>query len=230
MIATPALYLETGFVTDGAGRIVGTREPNRGPGPLFTLARGALGCAWRVRADVPADVARELCRLAGQEPPATELAAPPLHAERYAALLPGARADGGPAMSFPDPIDLDPGDVESIEDEQRLARHFRGWKPGELAAGCSPMFAILDGADPVSVCFCARRSDVAAEAGVETAAAFRGRGLAPRVTAAWARAIRDCGRLPLYSTSWTNTASLAVANKLGLIAYAASFSLLPAER
>jgi len=53
-------------------------------------------------------------------------------------------------------------------------------------------------------CFCARRSDAAAEAGLETAEAFRGRGFGPRVTAAWAWAIRATGRIPLYSTAWTN--------------------------
>jgi predicted GNAT family acetyltransferase len=67
---------------------------------------------------------------------------------------------------------------------------------------------------------------MAAEAGVETDAAFRGLGFAARVTAAWALAIRASGRIPLYSTSWSNTASLAVARKLGLTQYATDWSLL----
>ncbi|MGO9606910.1 MAG: GNAT family N-acetyltransferase [Candidatus Binataceae bacterium] len=84
----------------------------------------------------------------------------------------------------------------------------------------------MDGGYPVSVCFCANRnSDPAIEAGVETAAAFRGRGFAPRVTAAWACAIRASGRIPLYTTDWSNTASRAVARKLGLIQYASDWSL-----
>jgi hypothetical protein len=77
----------------------------------------------------------------------------------------------------------------------------------------------------VSVCFCARQSAAAAEAGLETAERFRGRGLGPRVTAAWALAIRASGRLPLYSTSWSNEASLAVARKLRLEACASDWSL-----
>src|SRR6185436_13781001 len=85
--------------------------------------------------------------------------------------------------------------------------------------------AVVEHGQAVSVCFCARRSDVAAEAGLETAAAFRGRGLAARVTAAWALAIRASGRLPIYSTSWSNHASLAVARKLGLAACASDWSL-----
>ena len=68
-------------------------------------------------------------------------------------------------------------------------------------------------------------SAAAAEAGVETAARFRGRGLAPQVTAAWALAIRASNRLPLYSTSWSNEPSLAVARKLGLKPCASDWSL-----
>jgi predicted GNAT family acetyltransferase len=91
---------------------------------------------------------------------------------------------------------------------------------GEIEAGRSPVLAVVEAGHAVSVCFCARRSDVAAEAGLQTAEAFRGRGFGTRVTAAWALAIRASGRIPLYSTSWTNGASLAVARKLGLVAYA----------
>ena len=87
------------------------------------------------------------------------------------------------------------------------------------------MLAIFENDDPVSICFCARRSDIAAEAGLETAESYRGRGYGPRVTAAWAAAVRNAGLTPLYSTSWMNHASLAVARKLSLVAYASSWSI-----
>jgi hypothetical protein len=45
------------------------------------------------------------------------------------------------------------------------------------------------------------------------------------VTAAWAQAVRKSGRIPLYSCSWSNAASLAVAAKLGLVPYASDFNL-----
>jgi predicted GNAT family acetyltransferase len=130
----------------------------------------------------------------------------------------------GPAFSFPAIVEL-PDDVVTIQDERLLDHNFRGWVPGEIAAGRSPVVALIEDGHPVSVCFSARSSEVAAEAGVETAEAFRGKGLAARVTTAWALAIRDSGRIPLYSTSWTNSASLAVARKLGLVAYASGWSL-----
>jgi predicted GNAT family acetyltransferase len=111
-----------------------------------------------------------------------------------------------------------------ISDETLLECHFTGWVAGEIAAGRSPVMAVSEGGRPVSICFCARRSAVAAEAGVETAPGFRGRGLAPRATSAWAAAIREMGLMPLYSTTWDNGSSLAVAGKLGLIVYATDWS------
>jgi len=56
---------------------------------------------------------------------------------------------------------------------------------------------------------------------VVTVEAFRGRGFASAVVAAWANAVRESDRVPLYSTSWENAASRAVATKLGLTLYGA---------
>ena len=69
----------------------------------------------------------------------------------------------------------------------------------------------------MSLGFSARLSERVAEAGVNTLEAYRGRGYAPTVVAAWAHAIRATGRIPLYSTSWDNHASRTVARKLGLV-------------
>jgi predicted GNAT family acetyltransferase len=113
-----------------------------------------------------------------------------------------------------------------VDDEQALAHNFRGWVPGEIAEGRAPVLAIVEDGHPASICFCARRSTHFAEAGLETAAPYRGRGLAQRVTTAWARACRAAGREPLYSTAWSNHASLAVARKLGLRQYASYWNAL----
>ena len=129
----------------------------------------------------------------------------------------------GPAFTFPDVI-AQPSGTVVIDDLESLEHHFSGWKASEMP-GASPIVAIVDEGRAVSVCFCARRSAAAAEAGLETASAFRGRGLGPRVTAAWALAIRASGRIPLYSTSWSNHASLTVARKLGLVAFASVWTL-----
>lgn len=224
-MATPDLGLRTAYIFDADGRITSTREPTPGRIPALSLIRGPASCAWALRTDVPEEIAAEVTVLARQEPPIADLRTPPLHADRFLELLRGRADPGGPCFEFPDAIGS-PLDVVQIDDERPLARHFKGWAPGEIAAGRAPCCAVIEKGDAVSVCFCARSAEAAAEAGVETAAPFRGRGLAPRVTAAWALAIRATGRVPLYSTAWTNDASLAVARKLALIPYASTWGVL----
>jgi hypothetical protein len=221
--ATPRLQLETLFVLNDRGRIVSTREPRPSLGPAFMLIRGMTQLAWAIRVDVVDEVADELNDLARQELASPEWRRPPVHARRYQALLDG-RVECGPAFEFPEPIDGLDG-VASINDEALLQRHFSGWVAGEIEAGASPMMAVIEDGHPVSVCFCARRSAVAAEAGLETATPFRGRGFAPRVTSAWANAVRASERTPLYSTSWANASSLAVARRLALKTYATDWSI-----
>jgi GNAT acetyltransferase len=205
-------------------RLSATPELNARPAPLFMLTRGTANVAWGVRNDVPAEIAGQLDRLAGDEPPVTDFHAPPLHADTYQSLV-GGQISSGPAFGFPDEI-AQPTDIALVDRLDLLERNFRGWLAEEIS-WCSPIVAVMDGGFPVSVCFCATKNSApAVEAGVETAAAFRGRGLAPRVTAAWACAIRSSGRVPLYSTSWTNAGSRAVARKLGLFQYACDWSLV----
>lgn len=234
-MSTPDLQLRTLFVLNDEGRIVSKREPGASRAPLFALIRSTTRCAWAVRSDIPQDLAGELDRLARAEPPALDLRQPPMYADRYVSLLGDRialaheggsepRPFDGPAFTFPDSL-AQPADVIAVTDERLLEHNFRGWVPGEIAAGRSPVLAVVKGGYPVSVCFCARRSDVAAEAGLETAEAYRGRGFGARVTAAWALAVRASGRIPLYSTWWSNDASLAVARKLNLVAYASDWTL-----
>ena len=87
------------------------------------------------------------------------------------------------------------------------------------------MAALVEDGAAVSLGFSARLTTRVAEAGVNTVEAYRGRGYAPTVVTAWAHAIRATGRIPLYSTSWDNRASRAVARKLGLVQYAADLSV-----
>ena len=219
---SPELQLDTLFVLSAEGRIVSTREPNPSPGPRFSLVRGVTRCAWAIHVDVAEEVAGQLGALAREEPPVVDFRDDPVHTNRYLALV-GGRADSGPAFTFPDLIS-EPDAIAVVEDVAQLEKHFRGWTAHELPER-APILAVVEGGHAVSVCFCARRSPVAAEAGVETAPRFRRRGLGARVTAAWAHAIRASGRVPIYSTSWRNESSLAVARKLGLEACASDWSL-----
>lgn len=236
-MSTPDLFLKTAFMLDEQSRITSTREPRAKKGPLFALIKGKASCAWAARVDLPYPLTRELDNLAREEPPVADFRDAPVHAKRYQALISRHIRNGhvfgkkvrrlhGPAFTFPDRL-AQPADVVIIDNERLLERYFSRWMPGEIAAGRFPVVAIVKGDYPISICFSARRCETAVEAGLETAKAFRGRGYGPRVTAAWALAIRAGGQIPLYSTAWNNYPSLAVAHKLGLVAYAGAWAILP---
>ncbi|EDZ53983.1 TPA: GNAT family N-acetyltransferase [Bacillus cereus] len=79
--------------------------------------------------------------------------------------------------------------------------------------------AIVKNEKVVSVCCSARSTPVAAEASVETLAEFQGNGYGTDGVTAWAISIQEEKSIPLYSTSWNNYVSQAVARKLKLINY-----------
>lgn len=191
----PRLQLETLFVLDARQRMICTREPQPSSGPAFIFIRGESACAWAVRANVAERVALEVNRLASQETPSANWDRPLLHAERYALLLAG-RIRSGPAFAFPEHLQ-DDGQAIVIDDAIELSHHFSGWVAGEIENGRAPILAMVQNGHPVSICFCARRAAEAAEAGVETAAAFRGQGYAPRAAIAWAKRVRAQGLTPV---------------------------------
>ena len=81
----------------------------------------------------------------------------------------------------------------------------------------APLVALVFDGQAVAICGSVRITPRAHEAGVETAAPFRGRGYARAVVAAWSAAVRALDVEPLYSTTWQNTASRALARSLGLV-------------
>jgi len=214
-------HLETLFILEGRC-IVSTREPNPGRGPEFVLIRRADSCAWALGSGMGAEQAREVGRLALDEQPTSDFRCPPKHIEEYLQIL-GGEFVSGPAFEFPERLPLFEEAV-LIEDVERLQGSFNGWTADDLPAS-SPIMAIVEDGAPICVCFSSRVSELVAEAGLETAPEFRGRGMAGLATAAWAAAIQASGRTPIYSTSWSNGPSLAVASKLGLVACASYWSL-----
>jgi hypothetical protein len=53
----------------------------------------------------------------------------------------------------------------------------------------------------------------------------RDRGFGALVVTAWRDAVEREGRQPLYSTTWDNGASWAIARRLGLVPYADTLAL-----
>ncbi|MCY3647005.1 MAG: GNAT family N-acetyltransferase [Chloroflexi bacterium] len=224
------LHLSALFVHDERGRIVTRNALDRGPAPRFFLGRTPDGNRWRFRDDLPDDFVSRLEALCREEPPATDLRAPPRHGERYRELLaadaPVAETWSGPAYRFP--AALPPTTPDVVRLTAGNAHLLRGGdlEPWLEDIGRSePLVAIVQEDRAVSVCGSVRITPEAHEAGVETSANARGRGFAVAVVAAWARAVRELGAEPLYSTSWDNATSQAVARKLGLIPYASDYWL-----
>jgi RimJ/RimL family protein N-acetyltransferase len=218
------LHVETLFTHDHDGRLLTVNEPAGAPAPRFFLARTLHGDVIRFRQDVDSALARELeatCR----EDQAPDITAPTASMQvKLEALLERAapihKRWSGPAYYFPDTFPDVPDAVRiSGDNAHLLEQHLSDWI--EDVARSQPLVATLESGHAVSVCCTVRRGSHAHEAGVETVPAFRGRGYAVKVTAGWAHEVRRAGLTPLYSTSWENAASRAVATKLGLKQYCA---------
>ena len=69
----------------------------------------------------------------------------------------------------------------------------------------------------VSEAWSAAENELAASVRVDTLRAFRGRGLAGNVVAAWVHQILESGRTPFYTHAIDNHASAALARKLGAV-------------
>ncbi len=226
-----AIRADTDFTYDARGRMLRSNEPceeARRPAPRLFLGRTMAGHVVRVGATAPDALARQLEAIIARQPPAGDLHAPPaalaMVREALARHAPITAEGGGPAYRFPASI-AQPGEVIQLTNANRaLVHETYPWLYDELADWQPCVAVVRDGA-AVSVCFSSRIGVGAAEAGVDTLSAFRGRGHAAAVTAAWSTAIRASGRIPLYSTAWENLASRGVARRVGLVMFGADTTL-----
>lgn len=228
------IHVSALYQHDDRNRLLAINEPGRPrpddpPPPRLYVGRTRDGLLWRVRHDLPTSLVAELERVLAEEPIAADLSRPP----RGLAALQSALARhgplmgiwSGPAWQFPDAIPAPGREVIAVtEADDDLVRsvfpvlaHDVPWR--------QPCLAIVADGRLASLCYSARNTLLAAEAGVDTLEEFRGRGYAPAVVAAWARAVRREGRIPLYSTSWDNLASRSVARQLGLVLCGADLSI-----
>ena len=221
------IQVSTLYRCDAFGRLMSLNEPSSSPAPRFFLGRTQSGNLLRLHQDLPHDLVKEIEKLVEREPLPYTLHDPPreqfaiVHAlRRHNAVITVHR---GPAYAFLGPIPEVTGVVLLGPAEATRLHPELATLAAELASR-QPCFAAMEDGVAVSVCYSARTGAHAAEAGVETAEAYRGRGLATRVTAAWAAAVRARGLL--YSTSWDNLASQAVARHLGLQPYAEDWHIV----
>jgi GNAT superfamily N-acetyltransferase len=219
------LQVDVLFAADARGRLLHRRGPGSDPPPRFFLGSTLHGHLWRFAAGLPEELVGELARLAAAERIPRSLEEPPERLEAFRTRLeahaPVERFYHGPAFRFPEPAPAPPADREIMAltpDRAGLLGADFGELRGTLAQR-QPCVAALEAGRAVAVCGVAVSSERAAEASVETLPGFRGRGFASGTVAAWARAVRAQGLLPLYSTEWRNRASRGVAARLGLIPY-----------
>jgi hypothetical protein len=216
------IQLEVLLARDAHGRLLATRDPAARPAPRVFLGRSAEANVWATRFDVDAATRDELERLCASEPklatPAAERS--PACRERVRELLVPVQVEHrGPAYVLPDPLPHDPRAREVSADESSVWSEAFPWLADEFTA-VTPVVIAFEAGQAAAVCHSPRgRTASAAEAGVVTLEPFRGRGLATAAVACWARTIQRSGRLALYSTSWQNAASRAVARRLSARLY-----------
>ena len=226
-----SIHARTLFTHNAESRLLFVNEPGShvAPAPRLFLGRTRIGNVWRFRADLPETLTRELDRLCAAEPPLNaEFNEPARYAENYVRILeehaPVGKTWAGPAYYFPEDIvssgqsiALTENDRAKLEDGfEELVTELQTWQP---------FIALVEQGRAVSVCRSVRITPAAHEAGVETLPDFRARGYAKDVTAEWGLRVRADGAIPLYSTTWENTASQALAQKLRLTCYGTDFEI-----
>ena len=233
------LEIETLWKRNGAGRLLRASLFNDGPAPDLVIAAsdGAITVAFGP--DIPEALAEEITvrgALATRRGLNLAFPRPPRDGTWPALiddLLQRLSADLGPVEVASGPSyvcegvpagPLAAGLVRSEDvaaDFRRLAPpEDANWEPWEwellLNGKLGSWAAMIAAEEVVSLCFCARLTGTAAEAGLRTEADFRRQGYGVAVTAAWASQVLATGRIAFYSTSADNLASQRVAARLGL--------------
>jgi hypothetical protein len=216
------IQLEVLLARDVRGRLVATRDPAPRPAPRLFLGRSAEGNVWATRVDVAPATSDALHRLCAAERAldTASLERAPACRERVRELLaPVTTEHRGPAYLLPDALPHDPRAREVSARESAVWSEAFPWLADEFEA-VAPVVIAFEAGQPAAICHSPRGcTAAAAEAGVETLEPFRGRGLATAAAACWARIVQRSGRLALYSTSWQNAASQAVARRLSARVY-----------
>ena len=225
------IHVRALYTHDADGRILFVNEPDNKtiPAARLFLGRTREGNVWRFRADLPDELCEQLNEFCADEPPfSEELKMPPRHLKSYLRLLklhaPEQNPSNGLAYQFTKSATPSTSAITVTTENSTILQNGFEEFIEELPAW-QPFVALVKASRAVSVCRSARVTAEAHEAGVETLPEFRGNGYAEAVTLEWARLVRSLDAVPLYSTSWENIASQAVARKLELNCYGVTFEI-----
>ncbi len=235
-----ALQAATRFRLTPARRIKSENDPDLSPAPMLYMSGCEEGWIGYVREDVEDIVARAFDELILREPPVRSPGASPRFAYDYREIV-GATApltahNHGPIHRLPRGTSW-PSEANIVchgtpEGHALRTRIVRDGMPREMIeAGFTdlshfwePWCVALAGDAIAAIAFAARKSLLAADVGVYTIEAWRGRGLAAAVTAAWSTLLPRQPAL-FYSTHRDNAASRRVIAKLALPFVGESFTL-----
>ena len=222
-------HVETLYVLDDSGDMRTTNEPHppgRRRAPTFHLGWTDRDYVFYFRHGVPTEKRRQVEELVASQWPFQSSEEPP-EKNRYVEILGEyckGRGGAGPAFIVPEG-ELPAGDATLVSQDNAyiLQSGFAGWR--EEVDDVQPFYAVVVDNRAVSACGTVRRSALGIEAGVDTLEGYRRRGYAWRAVAAWCRVAREEGLIGFYSTSWSNVASRALADSLGLQQFAVEFSV-----
>lgn len=215
------------YILDDKNRLLTVNEPDTDqitPRLYIMRTRYKVYCYFHY--DVPEATITKLEKLISEEPLIADFRQPLKYHEQYITILekdaPISTIRPGPAYTLPEHSSSGKTVRITNKNQGLLATHFP-WTLQQFVFR-SPIVAIVEDNVAVAVCFCARKTDKVAEAGVYTMEDYRKRGYAEAVVRDWSIALRETGRMPLYSTSHDNIASQSVARKLGATEFATDFS------
>jgi hypothetical protein len=226
------IHVRALFTHNADSRLLLVNEPSGAPfpAPRLFLGRTRGGNVWRFRHDLAESIIAELEVLCAKESPLeNDFSEPPRFLEKYLGLLeqqtPVQEASSGLAYYFTE-YEMPTGALLDVtkNNTEILQGKFEELIP-DVAVEQPFVARVMDGR-AVSVCRSVRITPEAHEAGLETLLEFRGNGYAKDVAALWAQRVRELGAIPLYSTSFENKASQAVARKLNLKCYGADFQII----
>ena len=184
------MQVELEYELDDAGRLV--PYPGSSERARSIVYRYGGDCAKFFRHDVPTSVKRRL-----EELPCEEATGNP---ESVTRIL----GDGGDTfVGRANVFNAEP----SLDDHLNVVRR-------------EGRFTIVLKGEPVSWAWSVRKNDVSAEVAVETSLAYRRRGYARQVAAAWAAEVAKQGKVAFFSHAEDNLASMRLARSLNLTEFA----------
>lgn len=215
------IQAEVLYAHDSLGRITKINEFEGHPAPRLFWGKTNKGNVLRFRSDVPDDIANKIVQIINNSDDTNIVLAKVINELEQQTRINSIWM--GPAYVFANYFRASQAIKVTKDNREYLEPGFKKLLT-ELKYR-EPCFMAIENNKAVSVCFSARNTVRAAEAGIETLEEYRGKGYGIAVASAWSAAVQVSGKIALYSTSWDNYASQAVAKRLQLALYGTDVSI-----